>query len=95
MSQLRRIPIRQVLYSTIPMDDIEFEVSYTYTPATPDVWYLPNGDPGYPGDPAEADIQSIKLWGVDMLEAMPEKIFQQIYDRVLEEAAEYEPDEGI
>lgn len=23
-------------------------------PGTPDVFYLPNGDPGYPGDPAEA-----------------------------------------
>ena len=29
-----------------------------YQPATPDVWYLSNGDPGYPGDPAEVDCSN-------------------------------------
>lgn len=29
-------------------------------PGTPDVMYLPNGDPGYPGDPAE-----LYDWSID------------------------------
>lgn len=33
----------------------EHEITFTYMPATPDVFYLRNGDPGYPGDPAEVD----------------------------------------
>ena len=37
----------------------EVEITYTYRPGTPDVRYLPNGDPGYPGDPPEVNIFSI------------------------------------
>ena len=29
---------------------------YNYTPETPDVMYLPNGDPGYPGEAAELEV---------------------------------------
>ena len=32
----------------------------TLTPAEPMVMYLRNGDPGYPGSPAEFDIESIE-----------------------------------
>jgi len=42
--------------------EIEVEVEFDYTPETPDVWYLPNGDPGYPGTDAEVDVTSIKLF---------------------------------
>jgi hypothetical protein len=34
---------------------------YTYYPGTPDVFYLPNGDPGYPGDPPELDYGPVHL----------------------------------
>jgi hypothetical protein len=37
------------------------DVKYTYSPGTPDVMYLPNGDPGYPGDPPECVIASCRL----------------------------------
>ena len=37
----------------------EVVVEYTYTPGTPDVMYLKNGDPGYPGDPPEVEILSM------------------------------------
>jgi hypothetical protein len=36
--------------------DVKFLVNYL--PATRDVMYMPNGDPGYPGDPAEVEILS-------------------------------------
>ena len=31
------------------------------TSGTPDVYYLPNGDPGYPGDPGEFEITGIQI----------------------------------
>jgi hypothetical protein len=42
-----------VVYVEIP---VRVRVNY-YCPATPDVYYLSNGDPGYPGDPEELDYE--------------------------------------
>lgn len=41
------------------LGEIEVEVTCAYSPGTPDVWYMPNGDPGYPGDPAECEILKV------------------------------------
>lgn len=38
---------------------LTLDITYDYTPAEPDVYYLRNGDPGYPGSPAELSICSI------------------------------------
>lgn len=38
-----------------------FDVTGTYDSGEPDVWYLPNGDPGHPGTPSSFDIDSI-VW---------------------------------
>lgn len=46
----------------------EVEVTYKYSPGTPDVMYLPNGDPGYPGDPAELEILDVTLDGIRILQ---------------------------
>lgn len=35
---------------------IPVTVDYLYHPGTPDVLTLPNGDPGYPGDPEELEV---------------------------------------
>lgn len=40
----------------ISWNDQDYKVSWTFTSSTPDVWNLPNGDPGYPGSPEEAEI---------------------------------------
>lgn len=42
-------------------NDLELEIEGNYTPEEPMVWTLPNGDPGYPGSPAELVINSIKI----------------------------------
>ena len=34
---------------TLPFQDVEVEVEYTYDPGEPDQWYDSNGDPGTPG----------------------------------------------
>jgi len=71
--------------------DLEFEVVAHYSPGTPDVFYLPNGDPGYPGDPAELDITRISLWGVDVTRSIPDEVYELIYDKALEDEVWTEP----
>lgn len=36
--------------------EVRATVHYRYTKGTPDVYYLRNGDPGYPGDPDEFEV---------------------------------------
>jgi hypothetical protein len=35
------------------------QVKYTFTPGTPDVWYLKNGYPGDPSSPPEIEITDV------------------------------------
>lgn len=51
---------------TINVGQAELEVTGKYYPGTPDVWYLPNGDPGYPGDPEEFSISSATYNSIDV-----------------------------
>lgn len=45
----------------------ELVVEYTLTEGTPDVYYLSNGDPGYPGDPEELEWSaSLLVDGVEV-----------------------------
>lgn len=39
----------------------DFTAEVDYTPGTPDVSHLPNGDPGHPGTPEEINIESV-VW---------------------------------
>ncbi len=48
--------------------DVEFE-GY-FTPGTPDVFYLPNGDPGHPGSSPEFQVTKAIWNGVDITEAL-------------------------
>jgi cysteinyl-tRNA synthetase len=46
---------------TAPLDfgnlgEHEVQVDYTYSAGRPGKMYMPNGDPGYPDEPAEAEI---------------------------------------
>lgn len=46
-------------HNTVTMlDDVEVDITITfdYEPGRPAVWYLSNGDPGYPAEPAEIDV---------------------------------------
>ena len=40
--------------------EIEVEVTFNYRPGRPAVWYLRNGDPGYPADPCEIEFVSAR-----------------------------------
>jgi hypothetical protein len=59
---------------TLDEDGRDVRLHYDYTPATRDVWYLSNGDPGYPGDPEEIDITEIWVRPTGYSEYMPTEI---------------------
>ncbi len=71
------------------LGELDLQVVYRYSPGTPDVWYLPNGDPGYPGDPAELEI--LHCWitfphqteAIDLREAVEDNdsLQQQVIDQ--------------
>ena len=67
-------------------EDIEATLEYTYIPGTPDVMYTSNGDPGYPGDPSEIEIESFTMLGKDfdffqLTEDAQNMIYQKIEDK--------------
>lgn len=41
-------------------DGIEVEITFNFTRGRPMVRYLRNGDPGYPADPDEVEVVSVK-----------------------------------
>lgn len=51
--------------------EMQLSVDFNYTPATPDVFYLPNGDPGYPGEPAELEVTAVWLVSADGKQRLP------------------------
>lgn len=70
-------------------DEVECEIDYDYSPATPDVWYMSNGDPGYPGDPEEIIINTIHchMLNCDLPIA---RISDPEYDKLCAKISEYE-----
>ena len=46
---------------TIEIGGQELRCEFDYSPGTPDVMYLANGDPGYPGDAAEFVVTKVEL----------------------------------
>ena len=70
--------------TTVTHKGIEVEVDYKFTPGRPGVWTLPNGDPGYPDDPPEMDIEAIKIKGVDIYEILSQADIDSIDTLVFE-----------
>ena len=66
----------------------ELSCNVDYTPSSPDVWYLKNGDPGHPGDDEECIINSVYADGnlFDLLDCKDP--MESIYDACCE-AAQY------
>jgi hypothetical protein len=47
------------LNTSLTYGPLTLDINFDYSPAEPDVFYLRNGDPGYPGCDAEVSICSI------------------------------------
>lgn len=86
-----------VEFHTYDNNDAQLTGSATYEPSTPDVPYLSNGDPGYPGDPELITIDQIHRDGVEfdpdeLAESERERCDDQIRENVaglLEDDREY------
>ena len=72
------------------MGEWEYNVYYDYTPSTPDVYYMPNGDPGYPGDPEEIDITRIEQITAYSPYISVNQLTEAAYERICDEISEYE-----
>lgn len=53
--RMRGTPVTTVMTVERGDEEVDVLVEGFYWPGTPDVRHLPNGDPGYPGDPPEVD----------------------------------------
>jgi hypothetical protein len=49
----------------ITYNGVTFQVEFNATPGSPGRMYMANGDPGYPDEPVEIEILSVKLEGND------------------------------
>lgn len=65
--------------------EIEVDVDGTYHPADPGKWTLSNGDPGYPPEPAEYEINKV-MWGdLDITDILSEEDLDYITEVMLDE----------
>jgi len=72
---------------TAPLDfgnlgEHEVQVDYTYSAGRPGKMYMPNGDPGYPDEPAEAEILNVWLYGLDVLQYLTDKALDSLLDTI-------------
>lgn len=81
----------------IPFGDTIATITGKYYPPRAGRMYLSNGDPGYPDEPAEFDIETFEVGGEDILDALSNVFVQKqdgtyveyldtVLDNVLEEA---------
>lgn len=74
---------------------VELTVDFDYQPGTPDVLYLPNGDPGHPGDPEEVVINDISIAGSeDLCDYFSESFRAAVTEKAREYAAMHYDDMG-
>lgn len=67
----------------IEIDDVKLEVTGTYYPEEPMVRYDDNME-GYPGAPAEFEIESIKVEGIVITELVSDEVYEKIIELVIE-----------
>lgn len=60
----------------------EVQVDYTYSAGRPGKMYMPNGDPGYPDEPAEAEILNVWLHGLDVLQYLTDNSYDNLLDTI-------------
>ena len=72
--------------ATIELNEecVDVIVHADFEPGTPDQWYDRHGDPGTPGDPAEAEVTLIER--IDGPEVEFESLSRSEQDRLLERA---------
>ena len=77
---------------TVGNDGIIAAVTYTYSPGKPEVRYQRNGDPGWPAEPAEVEIVSVKIAGEPVPDWFDKAAHDFIHDWLHENHDEPGPD---
>jgi hypothetical protein len=79
--------------------ELDVEIDFDYSPGTEDVMYLPNGDPGYPGEAPELEVTRVyartkqgKPMIVDLINCLTDDDIRAIEDDIIENWEEEEPD---
>lgn len=65
-------------YITFGDDDVEMRIEYEATPYRPAVWYLSNGDPGYPEEGGDFDIYEVWVNGENIIDSLSAEDFDKI-----------------
>lgn len=73
--------------------ETDVKVLYSYSPGSPDVPYLSNGDPGYPGTDEEGTIDGVYRLEGDTLEDLSGKLPEQMLWELEAEACQAARDE--
>jgi hypothetical protein len=64
--------------------ELKLTVSGNYYPAEPMVLYDDNME-GYPGSPAEFELHSVELAGIDITEIISDDIIDEIIEKVIKD----------
>jgi hypothetical protein len=67
----------------VTVHDVTLEVSGIYYPEEPTVWYDGNME-GYPGAPAEFELESVQLEGIDITALIDGDVIDLIVEQVIE-----------
>ena len=63
---------------TITYCDIEMQIEYEATPYRPAVYYLSNGDPGYPEEGGDFDIYEVIVGGANIISLIKDEDMDEI-----------------
>lgn len=66
---------------------IELEIDYYSTPYVPERLYLSNGDPGYPAEGGDFDVEGVRLLGsdVELIELFTDEQLSEIGNAFIEQ----------
>jgi hypothetical protein len=67
----------------VTVHDVTLEVSGIYYPEEPTVWYDGNME-GYPGAPADFELESVQLEGIDITTLIDGDVIDLIVEQVIE-----------
>jgi hypothetical protein len=66
----------------VTVHDVTMDVSGYYTPEEPRVWYDGNME-GYPGAPAEFEIETVELEGIEISQIISDEVYEKIIEQVI------------
>jgi len=64
------------------LGEAEIIVDYTYRARRPGKMYLPNGDPGYPDEPAEVEIMNVWFHELCILQYLTDEALDALLDTI-------------